>query len=226
MRRPALFRTLLVIAVLGAAALGWWVLEGRLNPAAVEAAIGELGWLGPLMFVAGFALATILFVPGSIFGLAGGILFGPLWGTLWNLAGGTLGATAAFLFARFVAGDWVAARAQGRLKTVLSGVEAEGWRFVALTRLVPIVPFNLLNYALGLTRIPLSQYVLATLVCMLPGTAAYAWLGYAGRAAMEGNSDALRYGALGVAALALVVFIPRLIRRLKQQSAGFASRHT
>jgi uncharacterized membrane protein YdjX (TVP38/TMEM64 family)/rhodanese-related sulfurtransferase len=221
--RPALFRTLLLACLLGAAALGWWVLEGRLNPAAIEEAIGELGWLGPLMFVAGFALATILFVPGSIFGLAGGILFGPLWGTLWNLAGGTLGATAAFLFARYIAGNWIAAKAQGRLKTVLSGVEAEGWRFVALTRLVPIVPFNVLNYALGLTRIPLSQYVLATLVCMLPGTAAYAWLGHAGRAAMEGNSDALRYGALGLAALSLVVFIPHLIRRLKQQSTAFAS---
>ena len=175
------------------------------------------------MFVGVFALATLLFVPGSIFGLTGGVLFGPLWGTVWNLAGGTLGATAAFLFARFIAGDWIAARAQGRLKTVLTGVETEGWRFVALTRLVPIVPFNVLNYALGLTRIPLSQYVLTTLICMVPGTAAYAWLGHAGRAAMEGNSDALRYGALGLAALALVVFVPRLARRLKQQSAGFVS---
>jgi uncharacterized membrane protein YdjX (TVP38/TMEM64 family) len=175
------------------------------------------------MFVGVFALETLLFVPGSIVGLTGGVLFGPLWGTVWNLAGGTLGATAAFLFARFIAGDWIAARAQGRLKAVLTGVETEGWRFVALTRLVPVVPFNVLNYALGLTRIPLSQYVLTTLVCMVPGTAAYAWLGHAGRAAMEGNGDALRYGALGLAALALVVFVPRLIRRLKQQSVAFVS---
>jgi uncharacterized membrane protein YdjX (TVP38/TMEM64 family) len=70
---------------------------------------------------------------------------------MWNLTGGTLGATAAFLLARFIAGDWIAARAQGRLKTALSGVEAEGWRCVALARLVPIIPFNLLNYALGLS---------------------------------------------------------------------------
>jgi uncharacterized membrane protein YdjX (TVP38/TMEM64 family) len=213
----AVFRAVLLAAVLGAAALGWWLFEGRLNPAAIEARIGELGWLARLMFVGAFALATILFVPGSIFGLAGGILFGPLWGTVWNLAGGTLGATAAFLFARFIAGEWIAARAQGRLKLVLSGVEAEGWRFVALMRLVPIVPFNVLNYALGLTRIPLSRYVPATLVCMVPGAAAYAWLGYAGRAAMAGNSDGFRFGALGLAVLALVVFAPRLIRRLKQQ---------
>jgi uncharacterized membrane protein YdjX (TVP38/TMEM64 family)/rhodanese-related sulfurtransferase len=206
MSRGALLRTVLLAAILGAAALGWWLLKGRLDPAAIEAALGELGWLGPVMFVAAFALATILFVPGSIFGLAGGIVFGPLWGTVWNLAGGALGATGAFLLARFIAGDWIAASAHGRLKAVLSGVEAEGWRFVALARLVPIVPFNVLNYALGLTRIPLAQYMLATIICMVPGTAAYAWLGYAGRAA-------------------LVVFAPRLVRRLKQQTSSFVSLH-
>lgn len=225
MSRRALFRVVVVAVVLAAAVVGWRLLEGRLEPAAVETAMGQLGWLAPAIFAGAFALATVLFLPGSIFGLAGGILFGPLWGTVWNLVGGTLGATAAFLLARFVAADWIAARAHGRLKTVLSGVEAEGWRFVALVRLVPLIPFNLLNYALGLTRIPLSQYVLATLACMLPGTAAYAWLGYAGRAALQGNGDALRYGVLGLAALALVVFAPRLIRRLKHPPAAFVSLH-
>ncbi len=223
MSRGIFLRSMLLAVVLAGAALGWWLFGVPLDPAAIEATIGQLGWRGPLIFVGAFALATVLFFPGSIFGLAGGILFGPLWGTVWNLAGGTLGATVAFLFARFVAGDWIAARAQGRLKRILSGVEAEGWRFVALTRLVPLVPFNLLNYALGLTRIPLSQYVLATLACMVPGTAAYAWLGYAGRAAMEGHGDALRYGALGLAALALVVFVPRLIRRLRQHPQVYVS---
>lgn len=223
MARGSLLRTALVAATLGTAALAWWLFEGGLDPAAIEAAIGELGWLAPLMHVAAFGLATILFFPGSIFGLAGGMLFGPLWGTVWNLAGGTLGATAAFLLARFICGDGVAARTQGRLKALLSGVDAEGWRFVALVRLVPIIPFNLLNYALGLTRIPLAQYVLATLVCMVPGTAAYAWLGYAGRAALQGNGDALHYGFLGLAALALVVLAPRFVRRLKQPSPAFVS---
>ena len=213
----------LLLVVIGAAALGWMFFRDGLSPSVIETAMRELGPWAPLMFVSAFALATALFVPGSIFGIAGGVLFGPLWGTAWNLAGGTLGATIAFLLARFIAADWIAARAHGRLKTIFSGVEAEGWRFVALTRLVPIVPFNLLNYALGLTRIPLGQYVAATVVCMVPGTAAYAWLGYAGRAALEGNSDALRYGALGLAALAIVVFAPRFIRQLKKQAAGFVS---
>jgi rhodanese-related sulfurtransferase len=117
----------------------------------------------------------------------------------------------------------VARRARGRLKQLVDGVEAEGWRFVALTRLVPLVPFNLLNYALGLTRIRLSHYTIATAVCMAPGAAAYAWLGYAGREAAAGNSQALAYGLFGLALLALVIFVPRLVRRLRGTSRGWIS---
>jgi len=147
----------------------------------------------------------------------------PLWGTVWNVTGATIGATIAFVIARFVAGDWIARRSHGRFQTLISGVDAEGWRFVALTRLVPIVPFNLLNYGLGLTGIPISHYVVATLACMIPGAAAYAWLGYAGRTAMEGDGAALRYGVIGLAALAVVVLGPRMIRRLKNPSGALMS---
>jgi len=159
-------------------------------------------------------LPSVFFVPGAIFGLAGGALFGPLWGTLLNLAGATLGATASFLIARYVAADWVRSKVGGRLQRLVAGVEAEGWRFVAFVRLVPLFPFNLLNYALGLTQIPLTQYVLASLVCMAPGTLAYAWLGYAGREALADNQSAINYGLIALALLAAVALLPRLIRRL------------
>lgn len=193
------------------------------DPAAVEAAIRSLDGWAPASFVAAFALGTVLFVPGSIFGLAGGALFGPLWGAVLSLGGASAGATLAFLLARYTLGGWVARKAGGRLKPLMEGADAEGWRFVALMRLVPAVPFNLLNYALGLTRIPLAQYVLTTLVCMAPGTFAYSWLGHAGRQAAAGHADALRYGMFGLALLALVMFLPRLIRRVRQ-SAGWISR--
>ena len=159
----------------------------------------------------------MLFLPGSIFGLAGGALFGPLWGTVVDLVGGTLGAALAFLAARYLAADWVARRAGGRLRRVVEGVEAEGWRFVALVRLVPVIPFNLANYALGLTRIPFRQYVVATVAAMLPATAAYAWLGHAGRSALGGGEEtALRYGLLGLAAVAAIAFLPGLLRRMRR----------
>ena len=85
-------------------------------------------------------------------------------------------------------------------------MEAEGWRSVAFVRLVPLFPFNLTNYALGLTRISLNHYILASLVCMVPGTLAYTWLGYAGREAAAGNAAAIRYGLIGLALLAAIAF--------------------
>ena len=118
---------------------------------------GRIGLWAPLAHVVVFAVGTVLFVPGLLFGLAGGVLFGPVWGTVLNLTGATLGATAAFLVARYIAADWVEGKAGGRLERPHAGVEAEGWRFVAFVRLVPLFPFNLLNYALGLTRIPLHH---------------------------------------------------------------------
>jgi rhodanese-related sulfurtransferase len=142
-------------------------------------------------------------------------VFGPVWGTAWNLAGATLGATIAFLFARTVGREWVARRVGGRLRRLIDGVTAEGWRFVALMRLVPLVPFNLLNYALGLTGISLPTYVLTSIICMLPGAIAYTWLGYAGRSAAAGDAAALRYALLGVGVLAVIAFLPRLFRRFR-----------
>jgi uncharacterized membrane protein YdjX (TVP38/TMEM64 family) len=110
-------------------------------------------------------------------------------------------------------------QAGARLERLIEGVEAEGWRFVALTRLVPLVPFNLLNYALGLTRIPVVSYMLASLICMAPGTLAYTWLGHAGRQALAGDEAAIRYGLVGLALLAAVAFVPRLLRRFKGEEA-------
>ena len=112
----------------------------------------------------------------------------------------------------------MARRLGGRLRRLVDGVDAEGWRFVALMRLVPLVPFNLLNYALGLTRIALQPYVLTSAICMLPGAIAYTWLGYAGRTAAAGDGSALRYGLLGLGVLAMIAFLPRLFRRFRRKA--------
>src|SRR5579884_3132696 len=139
---------------------------------ALQAWLQGLGpWAGPV-FVLVYAAATVLFVPGSLLSLAGGALFGPVWGTVYNLTGATVGATAAFLLARYLLGGWVERRSGGRLKRLADEVEAQGWRFAAFVRLVPLFPFNFLNYALGLTRIGLLSYVLTSLVCMVPGAIA------------------------------------------------------
>lgn len=204
---------LALLLVTGAAAAV--VHRDRLDPAALDAWLGSLGPWAPIGYIPLYALATIAFVPGTTFGLAGGILLGPVWGSLWNLLGATLGATLAFLLARYIAGDRVERKAGGFLKRLIEGIDAEGWRFVAFVRLVPLFPFNLSNYALGLTRIPLLPYVVASLICMVPGVVAYTWLGYAGRGALTGEADAARYGLLALGLLAAIAFLPRLVARMR-----------
>src|ERR1700738_1904325 len=140
MRRslPRIALTLVLAAI-----AGWVVLHrDQINLATLDAWLAWLGPWAPIGHMMLFALGTVAFVPGVVFSLAGGALFGPFWGSLWNLAGATLGATLAFV------------------------------------RLVPLFPFNLSNYALGLTGIPLRDYVIATLICMAPGAVAYTWLGH------------------------------------------------
>jgi len=213
--RAFLARLVLALALAGAIA---WALVHRdqLNPADLQQQLQNLGPWAPLAFIGLFVLATVLFLPGALFGLIGGALFGPVWGSALNLVGATLGATLAFLTARYVASNWVARRSGGRLKGLIEGVEAEGWRFVAVVRLVPLFPFNLLNYALGLTRIRLSHYVVASAVAMIPGTVAYTWLGHAGREVAAGSETAVRNVLLALGLLALVAFLPRLVRRLRR----------
>jgi uncharacterized membrane protein YdjX (TVP38/TMEM64 family) len=210
---------LLLLAGIGAAV----VLRDRLSVDALTAYVGQLGWLAPLVFIGGYAIATVFFLPGVLFTLAGGVLFGPLYGTLYNLIGATLGATLAFLLARFLAYDWVAQRTGKQLRKLVEGVEEEGWRFVAFVRLVPLFPFNLLNYALGLTKIPLMHYVITTFIFMAPGGAAYTYLGYAGRELAAGGEDVIRKILLAIAVVASVAFLSRIVMKLRRKKQGSPS---
>ncbi len=205
------------------AAIAWaWANRGRFEPATLEQAILAHGLWAPLAYGGLYVLITILFLPGSLLGILGGALFGPLWGAVYTLIAATIGATLAFLIARYLASDWIAAKVGGRLKQLVEGVESEGWRFVAFTRLVPIFPFNLLNFALGLTRIRLTDYVVASFLCMAPGTIAYTYLGYAGREAFNEDAGAVQKGLIALGLLALVAFAPRVVRRFR--AAGHSDR--
>ena len=204
----------LLIIVLTAAIVGI-TQSDRLDTDTVFAWVESLGSLGPLVFVGLYALATVLFMPGSVMTITGGLLFGLVGGAIFNLLGATLGATLAFLAARYAAGDWVVQRSGPKLGRLMTGVEREGWRFVAFVRLVPIFPFNLLNYALGLTKIRLGEYVLATFIFMIPASVAYTYLGVVGRAAAEGSQGTIRMALLALGLLAFVLFLPRLIKRLR-----------
>src|SRR3989338_5450626 len=144
MKRTPLLRALLFAALAGAIVLAV-VYRDQIDVATLEAWIKDTGALGPAVFMLVYVIGTVLFLPGSVLTLAGGALFGPIAGTFYNLTGATLGATVAFIIARYLASDWVARKAGGRMKQLLDGVDAEGWKFVALVRLtaLPLQPAQL-----------------------------------------------------------------------------------
>ncbi len=215
MTRSGALRLALTVA-LGAIAVWAFMHRGALNTEALGAAVRRAGPWGPLAFMAIYAVATVALLPGTVMTLAGGALFGPAAGTFYNLTGATLGATGAFLVSRYLAADWVRSRLGARAEQLIAGVEREDWRFVAFVRLVPLVPFNLLNYALGVTRVRVSRYMLASYITMLPGTFAYTYLGYAGRAALAGNTDMIEKGLLALALLACAALLPRIVRKIRE----------
>lgn len=217
-RRPWARLLLLGAAAAGAIALGRALsLAGLLapdSPARVRAWIDGFGALGPLVFVAGYVLAVIAFVPGLPITVLGGVVFGPLRGTVYVSIAATLGASLAFLIARYAARGLVEQWLERypALRRMDAAAARHGFRLVMITRLVPIFPFNLQNYAYGLTGIRFATYALTSWACMLPATAAFT---FAGGALSEGALDVRRalvyLGAAGVFLVGLSL-LPRWLR--------------
>jgi len=193
------------------------IYRDHLDAAELESWVNNAGVAGPIVFMLIYAIGTVFFLPGSVLTLAGGALFGPVYGTFYSLTAATIGATISFITARYLASDFVEQKTGGRLKALKQGVESEGWKFVAFVRLVPLFPFNLLNYALGLTKIKFSHYLIATYICMFPGALAYTYLGYVGREALAGDEAVIQKMMIGIALLAIVGFLPSLIGKLREK---------
>lgn len=140
--------------------------------------IDSLGVIGAIVFMGLYMVATVAFLPGSILTLGAGVLFGVVEGSFYVFIGATAGATLAFLIGRYLARDFVARRLEGndRFQSIDQAVGEAGFQIVLLTRLSPVFPFNLLNYAYGLTQVKLQDYVLAS-VGMIPGTILYVYIG-------------------------------------------------
>jgi uncharacterized membrane protein YdjX (TVP38/TMEM64 family) len=158
------------------------------------------GGTGAAVYVALYVTAAVLLLPGSVLTLAAGFLYGPLWGTLLVSPASVLAATLAFLLGRTTARGWVARKVEGnaRFAAIDRAVGSQGLRIVLLLRLSPVLPFNLLNYALGLTRVRTRDYVLGSFIGMLPGTVLYVYLGSLVTSVSELLSpDRTRAGAFG-----------------------------
>ncbi len=185
--------------------------------------IDSLGALGAIAFIALYIIATVAFFPGSILTLGAGVIFGAVWGSLYVFIGATLGATAAFLVGRYLARGWVAGKIADNKKfaAIDQAVGKEGLQIVLLTRLSPIFPFNLLNYAFGITGVSLQDYFIGSLG-MIPGTIMYVYIGsLAGNLAMIGTeaqptNPTLQWAIriLGLfATVAVTVYVTRIARK-------------
>ena len=182
-------------------------LAGRQLGGYVEAFSGWVEGLGawaPITFIAGYAVATVAFAPGSILTLASGAIFGLVWGTVYAWTGATIGACAAFLIARYAARGWVEGKLEGkpRFQKLDRSIGEDGGKIVALLRLAPVFPFVLLNYALGLTNVRFVHYFWACFA-MIPGTLLYVYYGKIGREALEGGNTVWDWVLLGIGLVAV-----------------------
>lgn len=206
---------LLLLLVAAAVLLRVVGVGGFLEPEALKLMVQHHGVLGPLLFILLYGVTAVLFLPGLPMAIAAGILFGPFWGVVYAIIGATLGASISFLVARHLARDWVEARLHGEMwKNLDQKVGEQGWKIVAITRLVPLFPFNLLNYAYGLTKIPFTHYVLASFFGMLPACIAFIVFSSSLPQLLEGKiSPSLVIGTL---LTATVLFIPAWYRKKAQ----------
>jgi uncharacterized membrane protein YdjX (TVP38/TMEM64 family) len=215
-RKPSVIRPLILLLFLVAvlAAVRYFHLQEYVEKERLQRFVAGFRIWGPIVYLAVWTLAPPLFLPGLPITLAGGVLFGPFWGVVYTILGATVGATLALLVARYLARDWVAARIAGtKLATLDDQVARQGWKVVAFTRLIPIFPFFLLNYAFGLTRIPLWTYTVTTFFGMLPLTVAYVYFSSNILDLFQGLVS--RGLILGAVLVAMVSLVPLLYKKIK-----------
>jgi uncharacterized membrane protein YdjX (TVP38/TMEM64 family) len=176
--------------------------------------VGQMGTVGILVFIVVYALATVLLAPGSILTIGAGFAFGLWKGFLAAWTGATLGASLAFLVARFVARDKIesVAKRNEKFRKIDNAIGKQGAKLVFLLRLSPVIPFNLSNYFYGLTAVRFWSYVLASWIGMMPGTFLYVYIGAASKAAVTAaaGGEAVKHGwqywtFLGVGFVATVI---------------------
>jgi uncharacterized membrane protein YdjX (TVP38/TMEM64 family) len=194
--------------------------------------VQQLGPWGVLVYILLYNLATIFFIPGSLLTLGGGAIYGLGWGTVYVFTAATLGAILAFLIGRYVAKDWVDHKIAGNpsFQAIANAVSTNGFKIVLLTRLSPIFPFNLLNYAFGVTRVSLKDYSLGS-IGMLPGTVMYVYLGsLVGDIARLGTQPDLSPQAQAaqwaikiigfIATIAVSVYVTRIAQKALRQTVA------
>jgi uncharacterized membrane protein YdjX (TVP38/TMEM64 family) len=219
--KPSWLKPLLFLIILGVIIffIRYYNLDRYLEKEHLRRLISGYGIWAPVIYLFIWTIAPPLLLPGLALTLAGGILFGFFWGVIYTSIGATSGATLAFLVARYLARDWVASKLAGtRAATLDEKVGQHGWKIVALTRLIPVFPYNLLNYAFGLTRISLAVYVITSFLFMLPMTTAYIFFSANIIDLFRGKIS--RELIAGIILIVLVTLIPAIYKKITAKRGG------
>jgi uncharacterized membrane protein YdjX (TVP38/TMEM64 family) len=207
----ALLFLLLLVAVVAGVRL--FHLQDYLEEERLRQIIASFGLWGPVMYLVIWTLAPAMFLPGLPITLAGGVLFGPIWGVIYTAIGSTAGAALAFLVARYLARDWVAAKLAGsKLSHLDDKVALHGWKIVAFTRIIGL-PYFLLNYAFGITRVSLTAFAVATFFAMLPWTIALVLFSSNILSLLRGEVSV--WLVIGVILVAIFSLIPIIYKKVK-----------
>jgi len=218
------FFIILVLAVV--AAFKWTNIGLYFSREYIETTLNKLGNLAPVGYVAFYALASALGIPGTILTIIGGVVFGSYLGTLLIVIGATLGASGAFFVARFLARDFISEMfgKANWFEKLDKGIETNGLYFILFIRLVPIFPFNGINFASGLTKVRFRDYFIGTAIGIIPGSFVFAnAASKAAEAASGGKIGAGFY--ISFALLGVIALIPAIYKQIKsKKESGGADR--
>lgn len=202
MHKPKQSLVLLTLVCILATALTLLVL-GRLDPDQIRTVVARAGVWAPLCYSLIYILATLLVLPSTALNLMGGGLFGPWLGTLWTTIAAILAAAIAFYISRTIGRQALAHRLAGRWQRMDAEIKRGGLFYMFAIRLVPIMPYGLVNFAAGLTSIGFKEFLLGTILGTVPSVLPFVLLGSSSIEALSGNATPL-VGALALTGVLVI----------------------
>jgi uncharacterized membrane protein YdjX (TVP38/TMEM64 family) len=207
-----------LICALATVAMFWYL--GRIDIDALQVWLRQWGWWAPFVYVILYVVATILVLPSTALNLTGGALFGPWLGLFWTSVAAIIAAVIAFIFSRTIGREAVAKRLAGRWQAMDTEVQRGGVFYMFAVRLLPIMPYGLVNFAAGLTSISFKDYLIGTSLGTVPGILPFVWLGSSGVRAVKTGDVWPLLAALSLLALLVMGstwYRQRRLRRSKPQ---------
>ncbi len=184
-----------------------WLLQ-QVLPTYLKSLLLSLGSWAPVLFLLAYSIRPLLLLPSGVFAITAGMVFGAFWGTVYTVVGATAGSCLAFILARRLGRDWVYRRLGERMTVIDRFAADNGFKVILFLRIVPILPFDVVNYGAGLTNISLWSYAAATVIGVSPLTVAFVYFGQS----MARLSLAELIGAGAI--LTITAAVPMLIRQV------------